>query len=493
MKRPFFWLSVSFLLALLLRLVVLNTRSITYDDAFSILLSEKSVAAIISGTAADTMPPLYYVLLHFWMKFGHELWFLRLLSVIFSMAGMALIYLIALRCFTRETGIWATFYMAISPFQIYHAQELRMYSLLQICLLGYILFFILSLQQSGKKCMPLIVWIGMILCGVAAMYTHNLAVFTLVVPGIYLLIRRLWKMLSYYLLTLGLIGVLCLPWLAIVPAQIDKIQKAFWTPVPGFLEVVQAIIMFSSNLPLEGWRLQGVVFFGLEIFIIIWFEIWRKRKSNSSISLLVLLVLFPPTILFIISYLMRPIFVTRGFITSTALFYVLSAWVSAQSFHTRKAVFYLIVTPFILSSVITLPYQFTYNKFPRSEYKMAMDTLRLELHPGDKIIHDNKLSLFPSLYFAPDLAQSFIADKPGSHNDTYAPPSQSSIEIFPEPDIATAAKDSKRIYFIAFSKAIEEYKEMNQPQHPSIDWLNSTYHQSGHKFFGDLEVYQFEK
>ena len=81
------------LLGLGLRLIALQSRSIAYDDAFSILLAQKSLPAIVSGTAADTMPPLYYFLLHFWMLLGgSQLWWLRLLSVVLNLASLVALF-----------------------------------------------------------------------------------------------------------------------------------------------------------------------------------------------------------------------------------------------------------------------------------------------------------------------------------------------------------------------------------------------------------------
>ena len=53
------------LLGLMLRILFIDSREITYDDAFSYFLSRQPLPVIIGGTAADTMPPLYYFLLHF--------------------------------------------------------------------------------------------------------------------------------------------------------------------------------------------------------------------------------------------------------------------------------------------------------------------------------------------------------------------------------------------------------------------------------------------
>jgi hypothetical protein len=67
-------LALVFLLGITLRLIAVQSREIFYDDAFSLFLAEKSFSQIIHGTAADTMPPLYYFLLHIW-QLGDRGWF----------------------------------------------------------------------------------------------------------------------------------------------------------------------------------------------------------------------------------------------------------------------------------------------------------------------------------------------------------------------------------------------------------------------------------
>ncbi|MDO8969156.1 MAG: glycosyltransferase family 39 protein, partial [Saprospiraceae bacterium] len=132
------WLLGILLLGLLLRCIGLQERSIAYDDAFSIFLARQSLPNIITGTAADTMPPLYYFLLHGWIQSGGlGLAWLRLLSVLLNLGGVLFLYGITVRLAGDRAGLWAAFLSAISPLQIYHAQDLRMYALLVLCQLGY--------------------------------------------------------------------------------------------------------------------------------------------------------------------------------------------------------------------------------------------------------------------------------------------------------------------------------------------------------------------
>ncbi|MCK4963166.1 MAG: glycosyltransferase family 39 protein, partial [Anaerolineales bacterium] len=128
-------------LALLLRIPNLQSKPIWYDEAFSIFLSRQSLAEVISGTAADTMPPLYYFLMHGWMFLNRQIWFLRTLNVIISLGIVTLVYVATSSWLGQSAGLWAALFTAVSPLQIYHAQELRMYALLTLALLGYIHFF----------------------------------------------------------------------------------------------------------------------------------------------------------------------------------------------------------------------------------------------------------------------------------------------------------------------------------------------------------------
>jgi uncharacterized membrane protein len=121
------------LLAYGLRTAWLEARPLWYDEAFSVLLAEKGPAAIAAGTAADTMPPGYYLLLFGWMNvFGQTPLAMRVLSVALSLLVVATVYAAAKRWFGGGAAIWAAFLTAIFPFQIYHAQELRMYTLLAL-------------------------------------------------------------------------------------------------------------------------------------------------------------------------------------------------------------------------------------------------------------------------------------------------------------------------------------------------------------------------
>lgn len=488
-KRKFGYLLAILLIALALRCIALDQRSIQYDDAFSFFLAERSLPEIVQGTAADTMPPLYYFLLHFWLTISREVWFLRLLSVLLTLASGALLYGLVSELAGESAGLWAALFAAVSPMQIYHAQDLRMYALLEFCQLGYAFCLVKAwkAEQQGEKGAGW--WVGAILSGAAAMYTHNLAVFGLVAPNVYLLIKRDWKRQWRLVLAQVGIAVLALPWLLLVPGQIEKVQRAFWTPRPGIVEIVQAILMGFINLPLSGvWLAIGAVL-SVQIFVLVLFELWRGRKNAGGAGFLLAWAFVPPLLLFIASYIVRPVFVPRGFIVSGMAFYGLAGMIAAR----RHAIGKWIGGMVVLAALLTLPFFYTFAEFPRSPFQAATGALQQGLQPGDVIVHDNKLSYFPSHFFAPNLPQRFLADQAGSSNDTYAPASQQAMQIFPAESLETAVGDARVVYYVVFTQAIEEYRSSGEKDHPSLAWLEERFDQTEIQTYNDLMVIRYER
>jgi mannosyltransferase len=472
------------LVGLVLRCIDLQSRGIIYDDAFSFFLSARSLPAIVQGTAADTMPPLYYFLLHFWMSLGQSLWFLRALSVLLSLASVVILYGLVRGLLGKPAGLAAAFIAAISPFQIYHAQDLRMYALLALCQVAYAFFFTRVWKQNQW-----LDWLGLVISGALAMYSHNLAIFVLVVPDLFLLARREWRLLGRLVAAQALIGCLALPWLGLLPGQIAKIQQAFWTPRPGVIEIIQGMIMFCAALPLPGiWFIIGAIV-SLQIVAMVSIEALRPSNKDSGLSLLAAFAILPPVMLFVVSYIMRPVFVPRAFIFSSLAFYGIAGALVVKNWPKGPGV--LIGGGFILAACIALPYQYNFAEFPRSPFDQASAYLTQKIQPGDMVVHDNKLSYFPFLYFERSLPQAFLADAPLTANDTLAVPSQQAMQIFPAGDIQSAVGSHAQVYFVVFRQAILEYQAAGQDDHPQLTWLKDHYHLEGQVAFNDLEIYQF--
>jgi mannosyltransferase len=480
-----------FILAAVLRVIAISSRNIQYDDAFSYFLAKQSFSEIIKGTAADTMPPLYYFLLHLWQLISKEIWFLRLLSILLSLGAITFLFLLLLRAINPIAGLWGAFFAAISPLQIYHAQDIRMYALLAFCGMAYLYFFFSTWNSVNKAKRGIWNWVGLIFFGLGTMYTHNLGIFWIICPIFFLVFKRDWKYLWKFFASIFLIGMLSLPWLVFLPGQMQKIQTAFWTPRPGLAEIVQAVILLTYGLPA-----QSKIFFyigaviSLEIFILVLIRSFEEMKSLPNILLLYVMTLIPPLLLFITSYITRPIFIIRGFIPAQLVFLGLAGTVTAIDW--KKKVGILIAALVIINSIISLPMFYSFNQFPRSLFRDASEKLNQEIGKGYFVIHDNKLSYFPISYYLSSPDQVFLKDSPGSANDTFATKSQVAMGIYPVDSIESATAGKNKVIFLVFSEAIQEYETNNQT-HPIINWLKSNYLLTSQEKVGDLQLLYFEK
>jgi hypothetical protein len=118
------------LLAFALRLYRLDFQSIWWDEGHSILMASAPLAEIPTTPGMDVHPPGFFALLHLWMGMAGESKFaLRYFSVGFSLLTVALLMRFGRHLGRPWLAEWAGLLMALSPFFIAYAQEVRMYAM----------------------------------------------------------------------------------------------------------------------------------------------------------------------------------------------------------------------------------------------------------------------------------------------------------------------------------------------------------------------------
>jgi 4-amino-4-deoxy-L-arabinose transferase-like glycosyltransferase len=107
-----------------LRVLLLGTKGMWLDETFSVWLASPSVPEMLQWMVrVDQHPPLYYLLLHYWMaRFGDTPYYVRLFSVLFGAGTIPVIYLIGKRMSGVVVGLAAAVLLALSLFHIYFAQ-----------------------------------------------------------------------------------------------------------------------------------------------------------------------------------------------------------------------------------------------------------------------------------------------------------------------------------------------------------------------------------
>jgi hypothetical protein len=483
-KKDKLLIGLIFVLGIILRILFINTREIAYDDAFSYFLARNDLKTIISGTLADTMPPLYYFLLHIWMKISTDLWFLRLLNITINLVTAILVYQMTRQFLSQRTAIISLLLFIISPFQIYHSQELRMYSLLLLSQVGffYAIFKTIDLKEPKQKIWMIIA----VFFGTVSMYSHNLGFVGLLSVNIILLFKREKAIFVKLIFAQLAILVLSLPWLYYLPQQIHKVQQAFWTVAPGLIDIIQSMLTLFAFLPMPIFLMGFILLIILQSIILVLLYLYKQKDRKHWI--LFLLLIFPPIILFVLSYLVQPVFVPRIFIISSIWFFILFSEYISDFW--EKKVGKINLSLFILISIISLPFFYRFNEFPRSPFKELSEFIRTEINDKTPIIHDNKLSFFPVMFHSEKVNQFYLKDIEGSPNDTLAIGSQTALGYFGSESI-NKFLDEESIMFVVFQKSIDEYQSIGE-KHPVLQILEDNYGSETNKILiGDLIIYSF--
>lgn len=297
-----------------LRLYLLGAKSIWLDEAFSIALGRHSFGDLLSLVErADTHPPLYYVTLKFWLAGGDSESHVRLLSALFSTAAIPLMYLVTSTHYDdSDAGLLGATILALSPFQIWFAQEARMYAMLTFFVLASAYCLLRALRDGTRHA-----WLGYVAATVAALYTDNGALWYVISIGLFVVLarRQFPGRIRDWLVSQAAIFLLYAPWLPSLWRQTQQVTETFWLPPPSFQSVLGAFVDFHSyNFPL----LPLSVLYLTIIFI--WAYIvpgggWQRRLAT--------IWLFVPLVISLLLSLRQPIFLSRNLIAASLGYYLL--------------------------------------------------------------------------------------------------------------------------------------------------------------------------
>jgi mannosyltransferase len=331
------------LLGGVLRLFLLGDKSIWLDEAFSITLSKHSLFDFFRLLVrTDTHPPLYYLLLKFWLILGTSEAWVRLLSALFSTASIPLMYDLVANLYQDErAGLVGAAILALSPFQIWYAQETRMYAMLTFFVLASACFFIRALQTGA-----VLYWAGYVLATILALYTDNGAIWYLgmIVVFSLLLAKRFMSRAAGWLLSHAAIGFSFIPWLPFFLHQTQQVTGNFWLPPPSFQTVLGAFLDFHSyNFPLVELSLVY-----LAVIFVFAYIVPGKSWQRSLASLW----LFLPLGVSLLLSLRQPIFLSRNLIAASLGYYLLTAD-TIWKFHSKQAVLALLL-PLLAMNLISI-------------------------------------------------------------------------------------------------------------------------------------------
>lgn len=103
-----------------------------YDEAYSYQVASRPFGEMLRllYVGGDTNPPLYTVVLHFWLKLARSDFFVKLLSLAFGFGTMVLLHRMGRRLAGPVAGLSAALLFAFSDWGVYYSIEARPYAML---------------------------------------------------------------------------------------------------------------------------------------------------------------------------------------------------------------------------------------------------------------------------------------------------------------------------------------------------------------------------
>jgi len=414
------------LLAFALRLYRLGYQSIWYDEAVSIHLAMKDLKGLTLHTAGDIHPPLYYYLLHFWILMaGPSEFSTAFLSLFFGVLIVALAYRLAGDLYGRQTGVLTAFLIAISPFNLWYSQEIRMYTL--GAFLGLISLYCLvrlagmtrrtssrrlgEVEASSDRDQPTLrFWIAYVLSAAAGLYTLYYFAFLILFENLFVIgwwlfnrvnNRKVPLSLARWLLAQAGVLVLCLPWLPIALRQMLDPPVPPWRGFVGLGTVVMeswaALAMGESVDP------QSVLVWPLLSFLFAIYLLGLLRPSAGSRggvgAALLAGYTFVPLLMTYLLSLRTPLFHARYVFTYSPAFYLVLA-LGLVRLRARWR-FSLPITLAILTVACGYSiYNFHFTpEYASDDHRGAVTFVEERIAPGDAVLINAGYAYPPFLYY----------------------------------------------------------------------------------------------
>jgi 4-amino-4-deoxy-L-arabinose transferase-like glycosyltransferase len=388
------------ILAFAVRLIGLSLDSLWFDEVFSVRAAQLSLGQIVSLTIGDVHPPFYYLLLHFWIRFfGETETAVRMLSVCFSVLTVVVVYQLAAKLFTRRTAFFAALFTAISPFQVFFAQEARMYSQLAFLSAASFYFLVLCLKDHTRTSGVLYVISTTLL-----LYTHIYAVFVVMAQLLYLVslffvARDYFQTpLRRWLTGLLAIGLLFFPWAVVVVRQTAKANHGYWIHTPDWLAPLQTLFEYCGSvwlalllLPLFVYGVRGSCRAGNDDS--------NDDKTNSlphRCAFLLLWLILPIVAPFLLSKLLTPFYLAKYTIAASLPFYLFAAFGIAQIRNVAWRA--IIVIAICIGAGLILRNDLASLK--RERWRDAAYNVEQSTQPGDLILFNSTGSYLSFDYYA---------------------------------------------------------------------------------------------
>lgn len=316
-RRRVYW--IIFIVAVALRVYWINVPALWYDENFSLLVARLPFDRAIDAIKGDVHPPLWYLILWTIYHIAPNLppWFIRVPALIFSLASLPMFVIVMRKLhIPPAVEIAAIVLMAVMPFQIWYAQEGRMYAMLQ-----FLVLFTLS-AALGRAAL------SMFLGALALLYTQNYGPFYLLCIALVVIVQgyksKSWRDSLNSLAAFVPAVMLWLPWLWVITSQMNEIAGRYWIISKSFGSILVIVykLFLTAAVPSPFFFYSYLVTFAAWI-LGAWYFVRSTHPQRLTIAIMACL---PLCIAWVASIVWQPVLLFRPLIGISPFLYVITAW-----------------------------------------------------------------------------------------------------------------------------------------------------------------------
>jgi mannosyltransferase len=381
------------IVAAVLRILYIGKQSIWVDEASSIAFAQMPLHSMLRLLATrEQNMSLYFLMLRAWLRVGDDEATVRMLSAVFSVAAVPLIYWVAARLSGWRVAIQATLLFAINAWAIRYAQEVRSYSLWLMLVLASWLYFLRSLERPSRRNLA-----GYVAASAFGLYAHFFAVLSYAAQWIAILPDRRREQPWRPIVAGGaLVAVLGAPLL--IASRLGDVGQTAWIPPTSFHAIQETVYGLSGSIAggRFAWMLPGlcILFSAVGLFAMV-----RRRGESPdaarNLNMIVLGAVLPAATLLGVSLFARPLFLPRYMFECLPFFLIM---VAAGLWNAQPR--WIGAAGLIAVVCLSLYQDYRYYRFyTRDDWRGATNYVLSGAMPGDGVVIYGSLARWPYDYY----------------------------------------------------------------------------------------------
>lgn len=419
-------------------------QSIWFDEGYSLQLIERPVGELLSLTAVDAHPPLYYLVLKVWASiFGTSEWAFRSLSAVSAALTVGVVFFLVKKLFTVRTAIAVLPFLILAPFFLRYGYEIRMYVFAG--LIGALATLVLVYARTSKS--PLKYWIFYAILVALGMYTLYTSVAIWIAHFVWLLVEdvRAKKNIFKQPWVVSFVGavVLFAPYIATFLWQLTN------SALPGigssitltrFADITSMLLLYLPEWELTGW-LSLIIAVYLVLVVVVAAKVFKRLSPNSWQLRLLLVMATVPLGFFVLWALSpEPSFINRYLSHVSIYIYLFIAVVSIlflQQTHSYRSYLFILAGIGIFAFG-TLQLQETGNlNFERMQQAKTTEIRQTVNCNNATVVAEDPYTYIDVAYYFKDCDLRFYSENPVQKKGGYAPLYDSQARIDTSADLGS--------------------------------------------------------